>query len=711
MVCSNCKYPLQPEMTRCPGCGALLVTPEELQRRQLLQAQPATVTPPEPVAPAVSAQPQVVTIRKVVSAPHVVTVKKVINTGTPAPAVQQEVEQAMEPAPVQETVEQVPVEPVQPVPQEVTPAVPEVPAPVEVQPAPPEEPVPVPPVEVPVQEPIPVPQAPVMEPVPVQEPAAPVAPVPEPVPVASVPSVMPEPTPEVVQPVLPQEPVQAPPVEAPVQEPMPVPQAPAMEVQPVQPISPVAPAPPVEPPVVEQPVIPTILPPGVEAAPSVDPINPTEPVVTPPVVDPTIPNVVIQNPEGLGNALTAPIQETVELTPIQPTTAPTPEVPVAHQSDILPSPGVEPILPTDPNQQPAPEMGTINPILPPILPPEEPAEETPAELPVNPILPPILPGESIFPKEEPDTPEEQAPEVKEETPEEGEPKEENKEATENEEKPEGENPEGEETPIVEEEKQNEISEEKMKEIKHERKILIQALLIIISLVGGAYISRVYFPIRSVQTISTNVNKEIEQISSNGAENLVKCGDFVYKIPDGYLYDKRENGLIITNGNNDFSIYVRTVKQKYKIFQDNIDKIRLFLINNSFTVHDEGKIRKVGEDDEFLEYILTVNLNTKDENGNPNKLTKLVAIKNADEAREATVFYVEIILYGDYQGTQLQSFDTYYETLEIANDILNQSTYTKKVATIEGISLTDEYDLIASAADAYNSKIVKGESEN
>ena len=62
-------------------------------------------------------------------------------------------------------------------------------------------------------------------------------------------------------------------------------------------------------------------------------------------------------------------------------------------------------------------------------------------------------------------------------------------------------------------------------------------------------------------------------------------------------------------NNSWSIYIKTAKQRYKYFQDNKDNISQVLINNSYIVNKgSGVIKAVGEEAQYLEYVITTNLN-------------------------------------------------------------------------------------------------------
>ena len=798
MVCSNCRTQLEPGATKCPGCGALLVPREELEKRmrpapmptprlspnpspeELLN--PVTVSNEQPVnMPEPSpAKPQVIRIKKVVGTPTVVKVKTVhtVNTGAQVTPVVTQPVREVTPVVVETPTEQ-PVENIETLETITTPEVPVQTPQMEIEPEVLEE--------LPTVEPTPTSEQPVEQ--------APVTPVTE----ESIEQVSPETPVQPVEPVAPTpETVVAPAVtEMPVtpveQAPVETIQQPEVVQQPVviqQPeITPEEKEPPIpvylpgqEPKDPEPPapiVVPVILPPGItgleeqgeendsEVLGAVTLNIPKEPIPEDQVFAPIEPVEPAQEPETVQPvAQTQPVVEgTPELTPIeftQPIEIQQVQESIPQNDGIIASPGIEPFVPVEANNviEPAavPVEQTVQPIT-----PVEPVAQQPevVEAPVQeqqpevtqtppvvelqpevPQMPPVVELQPQVPTSETPTPPvdlnqtieqngqafpnmeaqvEPAPEQPTEqakTPTVESQAQEGETKTEGNENPEGaENAEGaENTPSIspkEEEEKPPIDPLTMAQIKGERKILTQITIFLAFIFLGGYVAREYFPVSKVEVINTSADLVPEEIIANGVNNKVKSGDFIYEIPIDYLYDKRKDGLLITDKNNSWSIYIKTARQRYKYFQDNKDNISQVLINNSYIVNKgSGVIKAVGEDAQYLEYVITKNLNTKDSEGKNLKITKLVAIKDADEARESSVFYIEIIIYDEsITAEDKLKVDTYANVLSIANDIINASTYDKIASSLEEINLTDEYGLIVSAADAYNRRIVKKENTN
>jgi len=214
----------------------------------------------------------------------------------------------------------------------------------------------------------------------------------------------------------------------------------------------------------------------------------------------------------------------------------------------------------------------------------------------------------------------------------------------------------EEKPV--EEKQEEVQEEKKEEIPEEvnvkvpkKKInLVQyvAIILVVSLVVG---SIVYF------SMSVSLKKYKEVSIKNSPYNEVKLDGFTYKIPQEYSYEKDKDYISITNKDESWIIQLGSTKSSYDTLKSNKAILQEAFLKDGI----KASIPKV-ENINDKEY-LTLEL---DENSKKS----LVAYSKFNS------MYINVVLVRNINN------DYDYDKLEIANSIINNSTFNDEELKIE-----------------------------
>lgn len=216
----------------------------------------------------------------------------------------------------------------------------------------------------------------------------------------------------------------------------------------------------------------------------------------------------------------------------------------------------------------------------------------------------------------------------------------------------------EETPIEEKTTEEKIeNKEEVKEIKPRKRMNLLQYFAIIAIVSFIVGGIVYF--------STSISlKKYKQLALKNSPYVeVKLDGFTYKIPQEYNYEKDSDYISITDKNEQWIIQIGSTKSSYDILKSN-----KALLQSTFEKDGIGasipKIQNI-KDKEYL----TLEL---DENSKKS----LVAYSKFNS------MFINVVLVRNTSN----SYD--YDKLEIANDIINNSTFNDEELEI----LDDSYNL-------------------
>ena len=202
---------------------------------------------------------------------------------------------------------------------------------------------------------------------------------------------------------------------------------------------------------------------------------------------------------------------------------------------------------------------------------------------------------------------------------------------------------------------------------------------IIFLVIGIMLGKMFFSKNYCSVPSNSVVSSKKKFVSDGKNNVTNIGSFTYTIPNGYIYDKKDGGVLIYNKEDTFRIYITGEKGSYEDIAGAKNSIRESLRENSYTVNAVKEINSL--DIGFIIFETTTNLNNR-----------MVAFADAGEGY---VYYLEIVNVNN-------TFD--YEVLEIAADIVKNAKYEAVSTEMEKISINNVSDISIKAAEEYKSLI-------
>jgi len=175
-------------------------------------------------------------------------------------------------------------------------------------------------------------------------------------------------------------------------------------------------------------------------------------------------------------------------------------------------------------------------------------------------------------------------------------------------------------------------------------------------------------IRRSNQISTS------QLVSDGKNNTTVAGNYKYKIPDIYTYDKSNDGVIIYDEDQTFKIFIKNEIFQYSKLVNAKTSIQQSFIDSGIAVND---IKELGiEENSYL----TINVTYRSQN-------KTIALTDGGNSQ---LFYVEI-----------ESGDNNYNTeyLKVADDIIRNAEKVNDVPTIEKLKIADLSSLIITIGEA------------
>lgn len=196
-------------------------------------------------------------------------------------------------------------------------------------------------------------------------------------------------------------------------------------------------------------------------------------------------------------------------------------------------------------------------------------------------------------------------------------------------------------------------------------------LVIGILIGNMFFSKNY----CVTTSKPSVVSSNTKFVSDGKNNVTNVGAITYTIPEDYMYDKRDNGILIYEKNDTFRIYIQGVSGSYETISGAKNSVRETLRNNNYTINGVKELKSF--DVEFIVFEATTNL-----------VNRMLAFADAGEGY---VYYIEMVNINN-------TFD--YDVLEVVADIIKNAKFESVSSEMEKISISNISELAIKAAQEY-----------
>lgn len=205
---------------------------------------------------------------------------------------------------------------------------------------------------------------------------------------------------------------------------------------------------------------------------------------------------------------------------------------------------------------------------------------------------------------------------------------------------------------------------------------IVIIVVILTFIIGIILGKLLFSKNyCVATRKSNVSNTKVKYVSDGKNNVTNVGSYTYKIPDNYIYDKSNKGLIVMDENDTFKIFIRASIGNFDDMRGAKTSIRETLKENGTNV---SNIKELNIND--IDYLI-VEATYKNNN-------RLIVFSDASNGY---VFYTEI-------ADNSNNFN--YDVLDIASDIMKNAVYEEKTSNMEKLEINDIYDLTLKAANEY-----------
>lgn len=204
-------------------------------------------------------------------------------------------------------------------------------------------------------------------------------------------------------------------------------------------------------------------------------------------------------------------------------------------------------------------------------------------------------------------------------------------------------------------------------------ILCGVMLVIGVLLGSLLFGNQVYTPGATRNITSS--SDIHHVA-DGNNNQTFVGNFIYKIPKDYDYDKREDGVIVYDKEDKFRVYIKSIKGNYDLLANAKESIKLSLKNESISV--SSIIETNVKDHNYLVLQITTGVTNR-----------LVGLRNG---QEGYLFYAEIVTADNNIDTGL---------LELADDIINNTEYNNKYSSMEKIAHEDLSTLIVTISEAKN----------
>lgn len=208
-----------------------------------------------------------------------------------------------------------------------------------------------------------------------------------------------------------------------------------------------------------------------------------------------------------------------------------------------------------------------------------------------------------------------------------------------------------------------------------RKFVIIAVVIAL-LIGGVIGSLVFGKqVYTPGTAKTTKKATVKHVS-DGKNNVTYVGNYIYKIPTDFDYDRNNGGVIIYSQSDDYRIFMKSIKGNYEHVANAKESIKKSLENIGITV--SSIVETVIQDNRYIVVEASYGIH--------NRLYAFRQGNNDD------LFYVEIL-------AAENRYD--YDALNIANDIISNAEYNTKYTNMESASYEDVSAIAVTAAEAIN----------
>lgn len=163
--------------------------------------------------------------------------------------------------------------------------------------------------------------------------------------------------------------------------------------------------------------------------------------------------------------------------------------------------------------------------------------------------------------------------------------------------------------------------------------------------------------------------------ADGKNNITKAGNFEFKIPEKFYYDRNNEGLLVYDGKANWRIYIRADQGRYEDLAKAKKSVKETLIESSVSVNEIKETKKDKRS------ILVIEGTTKNDN-------RLIAFS---DATHDYIFYIEIV-------DATNNYD--YEALDVAIDIINNATYKESPSKLEDKTVYDISEIVIRASEEY-----------
>ncbi len=165
--------------------------------------------------------------------------------------------------------------------------------------------------------------------------------------------------------------------------------------------------------------------------------------------------------------------------------------------------------------------------------------------------------------------------------------------------------------------------------------------------------------------------------ADGKNNVTKAGNFTFKIPEAYTYDKLNGGVLIYDAKATWRIFIKAGVGSY----ENMANAKISIEESIKTENGNvGTIKETKINDKNHLLVET----------HKNQVNRLVAFVDAGNDH---VFFIEIV---DADN----NFN--YDLLNVADDIIKNTEFNQKTNYIETVTINDIIDISVNAAEAHRS---------
>lgn len=197
--------------------------------------------------------------------------------------------------------------------------------------------------------------------------------------------------------------------------------------------------------------------------------------------------------------------------------------------------------------------------------------------------------------------------------------------------------------------------------------------IIIFFVLGLLLGKMFFS-KNYCAVSTKPVIENKKLVADGKNNITEVNNFKYKIPNSYIYDKRDGYLLVYDADNKFKISIRSIKGSY-------DDLSLSKVSIKESVKEQGYVVN-----DIKELVVSKN--------------NYIVLDLTDNVTKHLIAFTGLNDYIMYVDIVTSSNDIDETILNTAEDIIRNAEYISKVDTLESTKKVDVADISIKAAEEY-----------